>query len=85
MAPLHPPGQNENGEVANLYPAFWICTSKNESKQGTIGNTAMYNVCTRHQNPLLSGKKKRFPDRQVQGIIFFMAVKFLKNENKKRV
>ena len=39
MAPLYPPGLDENGAVANLYPASWIF-SKNAAPPGTIGVTA---------------------------------------------
>ena len=76
MAPLYPPGLDGNGAVANLYPASWIC-SKKESKPGTIGITAMYNFCTRHQNSVLPGTNI-YPGRQMQGTLFFPDSKFFK-------
>ena len=77
MAPLYPPGLDENGAVTNLYPASWIC-----SKPGTIGITAVKNYCTRHQNPLLS-RTIFSPAVKCRVQFFSPAVNFLQNENKK--
>ena len=68
MAPLYPPGLDENGAGANLYPACWIC-SKNMSVLDTNFITAMHNFCTRHQNQLLPSTIF-VPGSQVQYPIF---------------
>ena len=61
MAPLYPPGLDENGAVANLLPASWIC-SKNESRQGTI-DLIQHQKLQEKQNPFhgrLTHKAVRF-------------------------
>ena len=93
MSPLYPPGLDENSAVAKLYPASWICC-KNESKPRTIGITAVYTFCARHQKPLLPGtifspadrcRVKKFPPAVRSRLEFFsLAVRFLKNQNKKK-
>ena len=53
MAPLYPPGLDDNGAVVKLYPASWIC-SKNMAPPGTIGVTTWYNF---FHDTLMPGKK----------------------------
>ena len=45
MAPLYPPGLDENGAVAILYPTSWIC-SGNGAPSGTIDLTPWRANCT---------------------------------------
>ena len=82
MAPLYLPGLDENGAVANLYPASWIC-SKKESKPGTIGITAVYNFVpgTKIHYCLV----QFFSWQTGAGYNISPAVKFFNNENKKRI
>ena len=68
MAPLYPPGLDENSAGANFYPACWICNKK-VSVPGTNCITAEYNFCTEHENQLLAGTIF-VPGSQVQREIF---------------
>ena len=67
MAPLYPPGLDENSAVANLYPASWIC-SKNAAPLGKIGVTAEYNFSPAPKSR--TAWYNFFPSSEVSGTIF---------------
>ena len=95
MAPLYPPGLDENGAVANLYPASWI-SSKKDSRPDTIGITDVYNFLylapksTYAWYNFFPGSEMpgtiSLPGSEMPGTIFFPGSKIFKErEQKERI
>ena len=82
MAPLYPPGLDENGAVANLYPTSWISTSKKDSRPDTIGITDVYNFLYLAPKSTYAWYNF-FPGSEMPGTIFFPGSKIFKEREQK--